>query len=150
VASVCFDNFLRVQLGGESTLPAMPAVPVPAPTGQPAAIRIAQPVVIKSTAAPAAAPPPLSVRANLRSMRSIGEGSRCFCVLPDYYVCVRRPAVKMASVIHTYNAEDSDEITINQGETVEVINPEVEGGWMYGKNVRGQIGIFPAGYVKLL
>uniref|UniRef100_A0A7E4W641 Sorting nexin n=1 Tax=Panagrellus redivivus TaxID=6233 RepID=A0A7E4W641_PANRE len=41
----------------------------------------------------------------------------------------------------------SGELSIAEGETLEVIRENIEGGWMEGRNTKGQVGLFPASYV---
>ncbi|ETN84710.1 SH3 domain protein [Necator americanus] len=41
----------------------------------------------------------------------------------------------------------SGEMSISAGEILTVIRRNVEGGWMEGRNSRGQVGLFPESYV---
>uniref|UniRef100_A0A914C364 SH3 domain-containing protein n=1 Tax=Acrobeloides nanus TaxID=290746 RepID=A0A914C364_9BILA len=42
------------------------------------------------------------------------------------------------------------ELTIRENEVLTVIREGIEGGWMEGKNSKGQIGLFPESYVTRL
>eukprot|EP01130_Rhizamoeba_saxonica_P009119 TRINITY_DN369_c0_g1_i3.p1 TRINITY_DN369_c0_g1~~TRINITY_DN369_c0_g1_i3.p1 ORF type:complete len:418 (+),score=153.02 TRINITY_DN369_c0_g1_i3:551-1804(+) len=50
------------------------------------------------------------------------------------------------TVLYDYDAEDSTEISIKQGESLYVFS-EVD-GWYFGKNSRGEEGNFPSNYVE--
>lgn len=52
-------------------------------------------------------------------------------------------------VIHQYVAANADELTITPGEILVVLVADAGDGWMEGRNLNGQRGLFPAGYVQL-
>ncbi|EYC32829.1 hypothetical protein Y032_0002g1113 [Ancylostoma ceylanicum] len=41
----------------------------------------------------------------------------------------------------------SGEMSITAGEILTVIRRNIEGGWMEGRNSKGQVGLFPESYV---
>lgn len=54
----------------------------------------------------------------------------------------------MARVTFDYDAENSDELTLKEGDMVEVLDQEEEGWWkgeLYGK-----VGLFPSNFVELV
>ena len=53
-----------------------------------------------------------------------------------------------AIVTYSYEAEDSDELSLEVGQTVEIL-AEYESGWSIGR-VNGVEGVFPSNYVKEL
>ena len=53
-----------------------------------------------------------------------------------------------AIVTYSYEAEDSDELSLVVGQTVEIL-AEYESGWSIGR-VNGVEGVFPSNYVKEL
>ncbi|KAK4512339.1 uncharacterized protein ATC70_003037 [Mucor velutinosus] len=58
------------------------------------------------------------------------------------------PGQDIVYTVHKFEAENVDEISINVGEQVIVIEKD-EGfndGWWQGRNVRGEIGLFPISY----
>lgn len=60
------------------------------------------------------------------------------------------PSQVNVSVIYDYQAQNHDELTIKAGEILFVLNPDVGGGWMEGRNSAGQTGIFPQSYVEII
>ncbi|KAI9317750.1 hypothetical protein BX666DRAFT_2154550 [Dichotomocladium elegans] len=59
-------------------------------------------------------------------------------------------ALKTVYVSHSFEAKESDEITINKGEIVQVIEKDdvYKDGWWRGRNARGEIGLFPVNYTS--
>ena len=41
----------------------------------------------------------------------------------------------------------SGELTIRENEILTIIRENIEGGWMEGRNGKGQVGLFPESYV---
>ncbi|KAK8805618.1 hypothetical protein WA158_002274 [Blastocystis sp. Blastoise] len=60
-----------------------------------------------------------------------------------------KPATSQAEVLYAYNAQTNEELSIREGEVVDIL---VEGkdGWDQGKNASGQVGYFPHSYIKML
>ncbi|XP_012578933.1 PREDICTED: sorting nexin-9 isoform X1 [Condylura cristata] len=44
----------------------------------------------------------------------------------------------------------NNELTVNEGEIITVTNPDVGGGWLEGRNSRGERGLVPTDYVQVL
>ncbi|TMS39865.1 hypothetical protein L596_006327 [Steinernema carpocapsae] len=42
----------------------------------------------------------------------------------------------------------SGELTIKASEILTIVRDNIEGGWMEGRNSRGQLGLFPESYVS--
>ncbi|KAI8377387.1 uncharacterized protein BYT42DRAFT_341921 [Radiomyces spectabilis] len=55
-----------------------------------------------------------------------------------------------AMVLHPYDAENEDELTLLRGEYIQITNRHADEGWWEGVNEKGQRGIFPANFVKEL
>ncbi|KAI8985311.1 hypothetical protein BDB01DRAFT_787576 [Pilobolus umbonatus] len=55
-----------------------------------------------------------------------------------------------AIVLHPYNAENEDELSILRGEYVNILDRSIDDGWWKGTNESGKTGIFPCSYVKEL
>ncbi|KAI9498401.1 hypothetical protein BDB00DRAFT_447296 [Zychaea mexicana] len=53
-------------------------------------------------------------------------------------------------VVHDFTAENEDEISLKKGDPVLVIekDEEFQDGWWRGRNVHGEIGLFPTNYVS--
>jgi len=58
----------------------------------------------------------------------------------------QKPALPKVKVLYDYEAQDLDELTIKEGELVELVK-EDESGWWTGK-VGGKEGFFPGAYVE--
>ncbi len=58
------------------------------------------------------------------------------------------PTTVMATAIYTFEATEANEMTIHEGEVIEVLNKE-DDNWWTGKKSDGATGDFPAAYVQL-
>jgi hypothetical protein len=63
---------------------------------------------------------------------------------------LRAPPKKMAEVLHTYQATEQEELSIAAGEQIEILKEDAGSGWTYGRNARGDTGLFPQGYFRML
>lgn len=53
-------------------------------------------------------------------------------------------------MLFSYEAENDDELTIEEGDIINVLEKELEdGGWWKGE-LNGKIGVFPDNFIKLL
>ena len=58
--------------------------------------------------------------------------------------------VERARVLFSYSAENDDELTIEEGDTIIVLDKELEdSGWWKGE-FNGKVGVFPDNFVELL
>ncbi|KAI8380657.1 hypothetical protein EDC96DRAFT_561239 [Choanephora cucurbitarum] len=55
-----------------------------------------------------------------------------------------------AIVLHPYDADNEDELSLLRGEYVDILDRNADEGWWKGKNERGQAGVFPSNFVKEL
>ncbi|CAG8460571.1 28159_t:CDS:2 [Gigaspora margarita] len=55
---------------------------------------------------------------------------------------------KLAKVEYDYQAKDSDELSLDQGDVVTVLE-QIDKGWWKG-DLNGKVGLFPANHVKLI
>ncbi|KAL9559563.1 hypothetical protein MBANPS3_000348 [Mucor bainieri] len=55
-----------------------------------------------------------------------------------------------AIVLHPYDADNEDELSLLRGEYVDILDRNADDGWWKGKNERGESGIFPSNFVKEL
>nr|XP_056709578.1 sorting nexin-9 [Euleptes europaea] len=56
-----------------------------------------------------------------------------------------------ARVMYDFAAEPgNNELTVNEGEIITITNPDVGGGWLEGKNSKGERGLVPTDYVEIL
>uniref|UniRef100_A0A8C5F2K6 Sorting nexin n=1 Tax=Gopherus evgoodei TaxID=1825980 RepID=A0A8C5F2K6_9SAUR len=44
----------------------------------------------------------------------------------------------------------NNELTVNEGEIIIITNPDIGGGWLEGKNSKGERGLVPTDYVEIL
>lgn len=58
--------------------------------------------------------------------------------------------VGKAIVLHPYDAESEDELSLLRGEYVEILDRNADEGWWEGLNERGQSGVFPSNFVREL
>uniref|UniRef100_G3QM28 Sorting nexin n=1 Tax=Gorilla gorilla gorilla TaxID=9595 RepID=G3QM28_GORGO len=57
----------------------------------------------------------------------------------------------MARVMYDFAAEPgNNELTVNEGEIITITNPDVGGGWLEGRNIKGERGLVPTDYVEIL
>ena len=55
-----------------------------------------------------------------------------------------------AWVMYDFAAEPgNNELTVNEGEIITVTNPDVGGGWLEGRNSKGERGLVPTDYVEV-
>ena len=58
--------------------------------------------------------------------------------------------MERARVLFSYSAENEDELTIDEGDVVTVLEKELEdSGWWKGEH-NGKVGVFPDNFVELL
>ncbi|XP_074189853.1 sorting nexin-9 isoform X1 [Rhinolophus sinicus] len=56
-----------------------------------------------------------------------------------------------ARVMYDFAAEPgNNELTVNEGEIITITNPDVGGGWLEGRNSKGERGLVPTDYVEVL
>lgn len=58
-------------------------------------------------------------------------------------------SVKKVRAIFPFHAEQEDELSIEQGDSLEILN-EDDDGWWIARNSKGTIGMIPSNYVELL
>merc|ERR1711936_1041862 len=56
---------------------------------------------------------------------------------------------EMCQVLHNYQAQDSDELSLQRGQKLAVLDKDVEEGWWKGE-LQGEIGVFPSSFVEEL
>uniref|UniRef100_A0A673T0U7 Palmitoyltransferase n=1 Tax=Suricata suricatta TaxID=37032 RepID=A0A673T0U7_SURSU len=57
----------------------------------------------------------------------------------------------MARVMYDFAAEPgNNELTVSEGEIITITNPDVGGGWLEGRNSKGERGLVPTDYVEIL
>lgn len=69
------------------------------------------------------------------------------------YPSLRRAVQGMTQVRALYNFEaqpNSGELSISADEVLTVVREGIEGGWMEGRNAKGQHGLFPESYVVIV
>ncbi|XP_067665712.1 unconventional myosin-Ie-like isoform X1 [Haliotis asinina] len=59
-----------------------------------------------------------------------------------------KPALPQCKCLYAYDAQDTDELSFNEGDIIEIVK-EDPAGWWHGK-LRGKDGLFPANYVEKL
>lgn len=58
--------------------------------------------------------------------------------------------VEKAIVRYSYVAENEDELTLNEGDTISVLEKELEdSGWWKGE-LNGRVGVFPDNFVEII
>ncbi|KAI8078595.1 hypothetical protein BDF21DRAFT_463818 [Thamnidium elegans] len=60
------------------------------------------------------------------------------------------PSLPKAIVLHPYDAEGEDELSLLRGEYVEILDRHADEGWWKGRNERGLVGVFPVNFVREL
>lgn len=61
-----------------------------------------------------------------------------------------KPIREQAKVLYAYDAQNDDELTIKEGDIINVISKEIEDqGWFKGE-LNGKIGVFPDNFVELI
>jgi len=64
------------------------------------------------------------------------------------FIC--KVTVERARVVFSYVAENDDELTLNVGDTITILQKKLEdAGWWKGE-LRGKVGVFPDNFVELL
>ena len=72
-------------------------------------------------------------------------------VVGDIHGVCRPPKPKLvAEVLFDYQSTEPAEITIVKGEVVEVLIADVGDGWSQGRNVNGDVGLYPTSYARML
>uniref|UniRef100_A0A673C9M1 Sorting nexin n=1 Tax=Sphaeramia orbicularis TaxID=375764 RepID=A0A673C9M1_9TELE len=55
-----------------------------------------------------------------------------------------------AQVLYDFTAEPgNNELTVKEGETITITNPNIGGGWIEAQNSRGEIGLVPEDYIEV-
>uniref|UniRef100_A0A673CA67 Sorting nexin n=1 Tax=Sphaeramia orbicularis TaxID=375764 RepID=A0A673CA67_9TELE len=58
--------------------------------------------------------------------------------------------VFQAQVLYDFTAEPgNNELTVKEGETITITNPNIGGGWIEAQNSRGEIGLVPEDYIEV-
>ena len=58
--------------------------------------------------------------------------------------------MERARVLFSYSAENDDELNIEEGEVITILDKELEdSGWWKGE-INGKVGVFPDNFVELL
>ena len=61
-----------------------------------------------------------------------------------------KPFREQARVLYPYEAQNEDELTINEGDIINVLSKEIEDqGWFKGE-LNGKVGVFPDNFVELI
>jgi len=58
----------------------------------------------------------------------------------------KNPALPKCKTLYAYDAQDTDELSFNEGDTIEILK-ENQGGWWLGR-LRGKEGLFPCNYIE--
>lgn len=132
------NNSINNSGSGHKAIPKKPPPPAPMPD---------QSNSDSSTeAAPVLPPKPSTAQlsASLNQAASHTQAS-------SYLIKKQSPIIReQAKVIYNYEAQNSDELTIEEGDIINVINKQIEDqGWWKGE-LRGQIGVFPDNFVELI
>ncbi|KAL0096655.1 hypothetical protein J3Q64DRAFT_1708765 [Phycomyces blakesleeanus] len=59
-----------------------------------------------------------------------------------------KPSFGKAIVLHPYDAENGDELSLIRGEYIDILDRDADEGWWEGRNERGDVGVFPLNFVK--
>lgn len=74
----------------------------------------------------------------------VGDSSESAPKLPP------KPSREQAKVLYAYEAQNEDELSIKEGDTINIISKEIEDqGWWKGE-LNGRIGVFPDNFVELI
>lgn len=57
-----------------------------------------------------------------------------------------KPSLPKCRCLYAYDAQDTDELSFNEGDTIEILK-EDQAGWWRGR-LRGKEGLFPANYIE--
>lgn len=72
-----------------------------------------------------------------------------FAAVPETPPPSVQTVLSVAQVFNSYHAEDTSELTITEGETIEVLH-KFDNGWWIGRNAHGLTGTFPSNFVQEL
>ncbi|ORX44429.1 hypothetical protein DM01DRAFT_1181835 [Hesseltinella vesiculosa] len=74
---------------------------------------------------------------------------KCFGEYLVFFLLTRLPfyAAYRAIVLHDYDPENGDELNLVRGEYIDVLECQVDGGWVKGRNERKETGVFPKNFV---
>lgn len=61
-----------------------------------------------------------------------------------------KPIREQAKVLYAYEAQNDDELTIREGDIINVISKEIEDQGWYKGELNGRIGVFPDNFVELI
>ncbi|CDH59256.1 hypothetical protein RO3G_06143 [Lichtheimia corymbifera JMRC:FSU:9682] len=98
-----------------------------------------KPPVPESTTSPTAAAPAPAPAPVPEKKASVPEPAQS---VPE------KKYIGKAIVLHPYDAENEDELSLLRGEYVSIIDKEVDDGWWKGTTERGNTGVFPSNFVK--
>ncbi|KAI9333630.1 hypothetical protein BD770DRAFT_477586 [Pilaira anomala] len=140
--------------------------PAPAPAAAPAIPSAAAPTtpsadapssVVTPTTPSAATPPAVATAPTVASAPAVAPVSPAIPnttpTVTDQQTSSSEATPKSlgkAIVLHPYDAESEDELSLLRGEYVEILDREVDEGWWKGMNERGQQGVFPFNFVREL
>ncbi|OQR72131.1 hypothetical protein BIW11_03832, partial [Tropilaelaps mercedesae] len=69
---------------------------------------------------------------------------------PDAPKLPPKPVRELVKVLYSYEAQNDDELTIKEGDTIAILTKEVEDrGWWKGE-LNGRVGVFPDNFVQLI
>ncbi|XP_028968981.1 SH3 domain-containing kinase-binding protein 1-like [Galendromus occidentalis] len=69
---------------------------------------------------------------------------------PDAPKLPPKPVRELAKALYPYDAQNGDELSIKQGDTIVILTKEVEDeGWWKGE-LNGKVGVFPDNFVQLI
>ena len=72
------------------------------------------------------------------------------CPRSSFILITESKPVEKATVRYSYAAENEDELSLEEGETVVVLDKDLEDdGWWKGE-LRGKVGVFPNNFVELI
>lgn len=57
-----------------------------------------------------------------------------------------KPSLPKCRCLYAYDAQDTDELSFNEGDTIDILK-EDPAGWWRGR-LRGKEGLFPANYIE--
>ncbi|XP_063792305.1 NADPH oxidase activator 1 isoform X2 [Pseudophryne corroboree] len=91
---------------------------------------------------------PVKEDRDLQGMWGQARNKRLMLCCKDAYHCVGRPILYRMRAIYTYPSEGPEDLTFNQGDTIDILS-EVNEDWLEG-HCNGSIGIFPKCFVTFI
>ena len=72
------------------------------------------------------------------------------CYISNSFLIAETKPVEKATVRYSYAAENEDELSLEEGEVIVVLDKDLEDdGWWKGE-LRGKAGVFPNNFVELI